>query len=87
MTVRLQKRHLQGSGRAQLRARPLQVLRHAQQQRLAVGHGVVELLEPPFYRIAELYFSSMESLQRAALSMSSNRARSELLLLRSSFFR
>src|SRR6266567_7299066 len=39
------KRRLQGPGRAQLRARPLQVLRHAHQQRLAVGHGVVELLE------------------------------------------
>src|SRR6266436_1898718 len=39
------KRRLQGTGRAQLRARPLQVLRHAHQQCLAVGHGVVELLE------------------------------------------
>src|SRR5882757_9790182 len=43
--VRFMTRGLQRPGGAELRARPLQVLRHAQQQRLAVGHRVVELLE------------------------------------------
>src|SRR4051794_40125855 len=33
------------AGGAELYARPLQVLRHARQQRLAVGHRVVELLQ------------------------------------------
>src|ERR1700688_1034398 len=34
-----------GSGGAELRAGPLQVLRHVDEQRLAVGDRVVELLE------------------------------------------
>src|SRR6266478_6316557 len=36
---------LQRAGGAELGARPLQVLRHAHQERLAVGYGIVELLE------------------------------------------
>src|SRR6266481_8909732 len=36
---------LQRAGGAELRACPLQILRHADQQRPAVGHRIVELLE------------------------------------------
>ena len=63
-------RNLQFSvaGGAELRARPLQVLRHAHQQRLAVGYRVVELLDRDVERGQRAFLDSavLETLQRVA---------------------
>ena len=68
MTARLQNSGLQRAGGAELGAGPLQALRHAHQERLAVGHRIVELLDCDVEcgQCAFLDRAVLEALQRVA---------------------